>query len=240
MKRKGEKRGKWMITLIMAAFAPGLALLSFFYLKDRFDHEPIGIVIRMFLFGAILVFPIMVLQYTFMEALQLSDMVQAFFNSALLEEFFKWFILFFLVYHHVEFNQRYDGIVYSVAVSLGFATMENVFYLWIHGIHQAFMRALLPVSSHALFAVIMGYYLGKGKFTNHVDRRKVLLLYSLIIPILLHGTYNYILLKGNEWWLWLMVPFMIILWWYGLKKMKQARNYPISYSHSPSKNQVEG
>jgi RsiW-degrading membrane proteinase PrsW (M82 family) len=240
MKIKGEKRGKWMITLIMAAFAPGLALLSFFYLKERFDHEPIGIVIRMFIFGAILVFPIMVIQYTFMETLQLSDTVQAFLNSALLEEFFKWFILYFLVYHHVEFNQRYDGIIYSVAVSLGFATMENVFYLWIHGVHEAMMRALLPVSSHALFGVIMGYYLGKGKFTVQESKQKVILLYSILIPISLHGTYNYILLIGNEWWVWMIVPFMIGLWWYGMKKVKKARNYPISYPHSPSKNRLEG
>lgn len=60
MKIMREKRGNRMITIIMAAFAPGLALLSFFYLKERFDHEPISMVLRMFLFGALLVFPIMV------------------------------------------------------------------------------------------------------------------------------------------------------------------------------------
>lgn len=235
-----EKRGNRMITIIMAAFAPGLALLSFFYLKERFDHEPISMVLRMFLFGALLVFPIMVLQYTFSEAMQVTPILQAYLNSALLEEFFKWFILFFVAYHLVEFDQHYDGIIYSVAVSLGFATVENLLYLYIHGVHEAFMRALLPVSSHALFGVIMGYYLGKGKFTKDLKKRKILLMYSLLTPIFLHGTYNYILIKGNEWWLWMMIPFMVLLWWYGLNKMKRARNYLISIPTFPSKNHFEG
>lgn len=229
-----------MITIIMAGFAPGLALLSFFYLKERFDYEPISMVLRMFVFGAMLVFPIMVLQYTFSEAIQISPVLQAYLNSALLEEFFKWFVLFFVAYHHVEFDQHYDGIVYGVAVSLGFATVENMLYLYIHGVHEAFMRALLPVSSHALFGVIMGYYIGKGKFTTNLKKRKNLLMYSLLIPILLHGTYNYILLKGNEWWLWMMIPFMVSLWWYGLNKMRRARNYPIPFPTFPSKNHFEG
>jgi RsiW-degrading membrane proteinase PrsW (M82 family) len=213
-----------MFNVLMAAFAPGLALLSFFYLKDRFDSEPISMVVRMFVFGALLVFPIMVLQFTFKEALHLSPFIHAFINAALTEEFFKWFVLYFLAYHHVVFNQHYDGIVYGTAVSLGFASAENVLYLWIHGVDHAILRALLPVSSHALYGVVMGYYLGKAKFVAQKKLRNKYIWYSFLLPVGIHGTYNYILLKGNEWWLWLMIPFMVVLWIYCLRKVKKA-NY---------------
>ncbi|GAA0369527.1 glutamic-type intramembrane protease PrsW [Bacillus horti] len=213
-------------TILMAAIAPGLALLSFFYLKDRFDHEPIRLVLRVFIFGALLVFPIMVVQYTFKETLSLNVFFQAYFNSSLIEEFFKWFVIYFVAYSNLEFDQYYDGIVYSVAVSLGFATMENIFYLYINGVYHALIRAALPVSSHALFGVIMGYYLSKSKFEKDPEKRKRWLLYSLLIPIFLHGTYNYILLIGQDWWLWIMIPFMIGLWVYGLNKVKKAQSKP--------------
>ncbi|KPD00870.1 Protease PrsW [Geobacillus sp. BCO2] len=70
----------------------------------------------------------------------------------------------FFVYDHDEFDEPYDGIVYSASVSLGFATLENILYLLANGVETAIARALLPVSSHALFSVIMGFYFGKAKF----------------------------------------------------------------------------
>ena len=73
----------------------------------------------------------------------------------------------------MEFDEHYDGIVYGAAVSLGFATVENILYLFANGLESALGRAILPVSSHALFGVIMGYYLGKQSFLkerkNEVD-----------------------------------------------------------------------
>ena len=61
------------------------------------------------------------------------------------------------VYAHVQFDEHYDGIVYGTSVSLGFATLENILYLVGHGVEYAFTRALLPVSSHALFGVVMDF-----------------------------------------------------------------------------------
>lgn len=210
-----------MISIIFASLAPSLALLCFFYLKDNYNSEPLGMVFRSFIFGVLLVFPVLVIQYAFQEeGLLISPLSQAFISAALFEEFFKWFILFYTVYKHAEFNDPYDGIVYGVSVSLGFATMENVFFLLAYGVDQAFIRALLPVSSHALFGVIMGYYLGKAKFGEKRQQRK-LLFFSLLIPWALHGIYDYILYV-QRYWIYMMLPFMIFLWWLALKKVKLA------------------
>ncbi len=210
-----------MVSIIFASLAPSIALLCFFYLKDKYNTEPVGMVFRSFIYGVLLVFPVLVLQYAFQEeGLLLNPFLQAFVSAALFEEFFKWFILFYIFYKHVQFDQHYDGIVYSVSISLGFATMENIFYLVAFGVDQAFIRALLPVSSHALFGVIMGYYLGKAKFS--LGRRKIkLIALSLLFPWLLHGIYDYILYI-QQYWIYMMLPFMIFLWSLALRKVKLA------------------
>lgn len=211
-----------MIAIISAGIAPGLALLSYFYLRDQYESEPVILVLRSFIFGALLVFPIMFVQYVLeIERVFSSEALYTFVAVGFLEEFFKWFVLFFTIYQHVEFNEHYDGIVYGVAVSLGFATLENILYLFANGVEFALGRAILPVSSHALFGVIMGYYLGKSKFSEGSNRKKWILV-SWSVPIILHSVYDTILLSYMN-WKYIMVPFMLLLWWFALHKAKKAR-----------------
>ncbi|MGN7468912.1 glutamic-type intramembrane protease PrsW [Brevibacillus sp. SAFN-007a] len=214
-----------MLAMIGAAIAPGIAIMSYFYLRDSLEPEPISMVIRSFIFGMLLVIPIMVLQYIMQtEWNWRSGVVAEIIQSAVVEEFFKWMVIFFTAYKHVEFDEPYDGIVYAVAVSLGFATLENLFYLIINGLNIAFWRALLPVSSHALFAVWMGYYLGRAKFSQKKEQERAFLWLSITLPIGLHALYNAIFLSIQN-WLVVIVPFMLVLWWQGLKKVQRAHDY---------------
>lgn len=208
-----------MISIISASIAPSVALLMYFYLKDRYNPEPIGMVIRSFIIGALLVFPIMVIQYAFQsEGILQSPIPESFILSGLLEEFFIWFIVIYTAFHHVEFDEQYDGIVYTSAVSLGFAAVENIFYLYANGIHYALFRAFLPVSSHGLFGVIMGYYIGKAKFSEH---RRIILLRGLIVTAFLHGLYDWFL-KHDKLWVYLVIPFMVFLWVNAIRKIELA------------------
>ncbi|BBW95798.1 glutamic-type intramembrane protease PrsW [Geobacillus sp. FSL W8-0032] len=210
-----------MFSLISAGVAPGVALLSYFYLRDEYEAEPLSFVLRMFLFGALLVFPIMFIQYVLAEErIVSSPMAEAFLSAALLEEFVKWFVVYFFVYDDDEFDEPYDGIVYSASVSLGFATLENLLYLLANGVETAFVRALLPVSSHALFSVIMGFYFGKAKFAR--QKRSYYLWLSFLLPFFLHGVYDWLLL-AKERWGYYMAPFLLALWWVALRKVKQAK-----------------
>lgn len=190
--------------------------------QHQYESEPIGPVVRSFVFGAMLVFPVMVIQHGFeVENFLQSPFSQAYLMSGLLEEFLKWFIFYFTVYIHIEFHEFYDGIVYGVAISLGFASVENVFYLFAYGIQEAWWRALLPVSSHALFGLIMGSYLGRGKFSLQNKIGKWISL-SLFVPFLFHGTYNYLVLQVNSNTIYLMIPFVLVLWFIGVRKIKAA------------------
>lgn len=220
-----------MVALLSAGIAPALALMSFFYLKDRFNTEPIIPIIRAFLYGALLVFPIMFIQYAFIaENIGQNPIVSSFMLTGLLEEFFKWFIFIYTVYKFTAFNSAYDGIIYGVALSLGFATVENILYLFAHGIEYALSRAIFPVSSHALFGVIMGYYLGKGRFNP--SHSKAIIFSALIIPVLLHGIYDFILQAAPSGrWFYILIPFMVILWLYGMKKVKMANQQQVPIYH---------
>ncbi|WP_100372673.1 glutamic-type intramembrane protease PrsW [Bacillus sp. FJAT-45037] len=210
-----------MFALLTAAIAPGMALLSYFYLRNDYETTTASHVLRTFIIGIILVFPVMVLQYAFTtEGLLQTNVLQAFVLYGFFEEFFKWFMLFFFVYQYGKMTKRYDGIVYGASLSLGFASMENIFYLLAYGLEAAVTRALLPVSSHALYGVIMGYYIGRAKLED--DKRKVLLTLALIIPVLLHGIYDFILLSFGVYVLIGLVPFMVGLWLLALNKVKWA------------------
>ena len=223
-----------MFILISAAIAPGLALLSYFYLRNQMSTEPRRTLLQSFIYGAIITFPIMFIQYVLHEEGAFANpyLGDVLFTSSI-EEFFKWFIIFVAILRHVEFDDPYDGILYGAAVSLGFATVENVLYLLSYGIDAAFMRAILPVSSRALFGVVMGYYFGKSKFSKNNKHTEYLLL-ALIAPILLHLSYNTILtLKGNL--VYLMVPFMLFLWWFGLRKVKLAHRHLVQHLYENNK-----
>lgn len=214
-----------IFSIVTAAIAPGLSLLTFLYLKDKYEAEPFHMVARMFILGALIVIPIMVLQRGVTILMGEDIYTTAFIQSSLIEEAFKWFILFHVIYNHTEFDEPYDGILYAGAISLGFATMENLLYSFFVPTDFSVMllRALLPVSGHALFGVLMGYYLGRAKFTK-LKNKKVMLFMSFFIPFILHGTYDWIILMFENDWMLLIIPFMLMLWIFGLTKVKSAHS----------------
>lgn len=214
------------LSLLTAAIAPGVALLAYFYLKDRYESEPIATVAKMFALGFLTVFPTMVIQRGFVLWLGDHPLLYAFGLSAGIEEFIKWFLVFYLVYRNTLITAPYDGIVYATSVSLGFATMENVMFslLFQPSFSDLLYRALLPVSGHALFAVLMGYYFGKAKFHPAHARRYLVL--SYVQPVLWHGAFDFILLKMSTYWLVAIVPFMLVLWMRGLRKVSRANRMP--------------
>jgi len=214
-----------LLSVITSAVAPGLALLTYFYLKDKYDQEPLSMVIKVFLLGLLIVFPVMIIQRGLVLGINGGPYVGSFLISAGVEECLKWFVLYHMIYNHTEFDEPYDGILYAVAISLGFATIENVMYAWYShaSISTMFLRALLPVSGHAMFGIIMGYHLGRAKFSQGVRTRSILLI-SLLLPWLWHGVYDFILTTTANYWIWFIVPLMAVLWYGGMGKVTRANN----------------
>lgn len=143
----------------------------------------------------------------------------AFAVAALCEETFKFLALYLLIWRSKEFNEKFDGIVYATFISLGFAGIENVLYVADGGISTGIVRAITAVPAHAIFGISMGFFFGIAKFYPQKQKRNII--FSLLIPVLLHGCYDFILMAGLNYLLILFIPYVIFLYIGGLSRLKK-------------------
>ena len=220
--------------LILAlSLAPVIALFSYFYIRDKYEKEPKLLLLKVFVWGALGVIPAILLGLSFHKILVILvepgsptfSFVENFVVIALVEEAVKFFVLMSVAYRHPAFNEPYDGMMYAITASLGFAALENVLYVTRGGLPVAVARMLLAVPAHALFGAFMGYYVGRAKFSP--GRETYYLTYALLIPILLHGTYDILLSTRRPELALMVVPLSLFMWWRALKQVR------ISHSRSP-------
>ena len=211
------------MNLLLLALAPIFIILVYIYSRDKLEKEPVSLLFRALLFGALTTIPII-----FIEGF-LSDLnpatnhtTYAFYNAFVVagftEEIFKFLALYLLIWNHKEFDDRFDGIVYAVYISLGFAAVENVMYVFNYGPTAGYSRALTAVPAHAIFGVTMGYYFSLAKF--HSQKTQSNLFKAFFIPFLLHGTYDFILMVNHPLYLFVFIPFLVYLWISAFRKIK--------------------
>ncbi|WP_053992627.1 PrsW family intramembrane metalloprotease [Mangrovimonas sp. TPBH4] len=184
--------------LLLMATAPVFIIILYIYLKDKYEKEPKHLLLFSFLLGSIVSIIITsILYYGFDMILALNNdysileqFIKAFFVVGLTEEFSKYIIVRYYAQTKADFNEPYDGIMYSVMVSMGFAATENIMYVLEGGYQIALIRAFSAVPAHATFGIIMGYFMGKAKFSNN---RIKLNLAGLFFAILFHGAYDFFL-----------------------------------------------
>lgn len=182
--------------LLALALAPGMAIGFYIYLKDKHEREPVGLLMRSFFFGILSVLVTVLISRVIGSFITIDEQsvsqqaVHAFLIVALVEEFSKFIFVRGILYNNPNFNEPFDGIVYSVMVSMGFATFENILYVTEGGFGTAFMRMFTAVPAHATFAILMGFYLGKAKFEH---RKSYYALHALGAATLFHGAYDYFL-----------------------------------------------
>lgn len=214
--------------LILAAVAPAVILLLLFYKVDRFEPEPIKLLLKLYVLGMLSVIPVLIME-TILQALNiftlldndLMNLYDALVVAGFSEELYKWIIVLIFVFKSREFDEYIDGIIYCVFVSLGFATVENILYVIEGSYSVAITRAILSVPAHMLFGVSMGYYLSLSKFGKTSKLRNKYMVLSLVIPILLHGGYDYILMSNIPYLLVAFIPFVIWMWVFNMKKLKR-------------------
>ena len=211
-------------------------------IRDKYEREPIRKILLAFFVGMlsipldlliISIFGLDELPYLF-DGEVFQQIATAFFSAAIPEEISKFIILFLLVWRSKDFNERMDGIVYAVCVSMGFATVENIMYVF-DDPSCAWGRALFAVPSHFLDAVLMGFFLSLAKFTvKHKFRNWTM---TLLAPILAHGIYDAILMVSDvvsDGWSTLLTivfyVFIFLLWRLCLKKISQhVESSPFRY-----------
>ncbi len=193
-----ESRILSMIILLLLAILPPLLIAYYVYQKDKYDKEPKRLIIKSFLFGCLAILPAIFLETIYDQSLFPNLFLYVFFGIALLEEGVKYFFLKNYMYKKKEFNEPMDGIVYAVMISLGFATVENISYVFKYGeqgLFVAITRMFTAIPLHAVCGVILGYFVGLAKF--NVDSNK-LLFKGLFLAVLLHCLYDYYIFAGDS------------------------------------------
>ena len=197
--------------LIAAAVAPAIALLVAVYRRDRLEKEPIGLLRSLLLWGILATF--LAVASESIGAVALAYFLPGgenhpaypfwmfFVVVALSEEGFKYLILRWRTWNSPHFNCRFDGIVYAVFVSLGFALWENIGYVLMYGFGAAIMRAITAIPGHASFGVFMGAYYGLARRSANNGEPTASRLWrvlAVLIPTLIHGLYDYIAVNETE------------------------------------------
>ncbi len=217
---------------IRLAVIPTLLLILYIYKKDGLEQEPKDLLVKLFGFGALTVISAVILEVigTIIVGMvietegMLFTLIDAFIITACSEELGKYVVLKKVTWNHEAFNYIFDGVVYGMFVSLGFATIENILYVAEGGVLIAILRALTSVPGHAMFGMYMGKHYGQAKKyanqDNEVEKQRSLRK-AVLIPILLHGFYDFCVMVGNAWFLLVFLIFEIVFTVVSFKKLKK-------------------
>ncbi len=189
--------------LVIAAVLPAVFLMVKVYRSDRLEKESAGMLWRLVVAGVLssllaLVeerILVAVLDLTVTPYSRLYPILLYFGIVAFAEESSKYLLLSYSSWRSPEFNCQYDGVVYAVFVSLGFALWENISYVMNYGFRTAILRALTAIPGHACFGVFMGVFYGMARRWENRglrERAKTCRIMAVVLPALLHGAYDYI------------------------------------------------
>ena len=216
--------------LLIVALAPVFIIAGYIYFRDKYEKEPIRMLVMALFAGALIVIPVSFVEeflnsFTGLFYGLIAAAWKGFVVAGFTEEFFKFLALYLLIWKSPEFNDKYDGIVYAVFISLGFAAVENILYVMGNGLFTGIIRAVTAVPAHAIFGITMGFYFGMAKF--YTKKQSELKRKALLIPILLHGLYDFILFTGFGWLSLVFIGFLIYLFSSGLKRVNELRKQSI-------------
>ena len=219
--------------LILLAILPGIVVGLFIYKADQIEKEPKRELLKAFLFGIIAIFLTLFFSYLFGVVdieIHYDSWIEVFLYSflgiALIEEFSKWLCSYLFLRKNRNYNYLFDGIVYITFISLGFATIENIFYTFAGGIFTGLLRAVTTVPVHAFFGIISGYCFSlsrKYKLSSEKRKAKTYFLCSLLFPVLLHGFYDFCLLTQNVIFFLIYLFFVVILYSISIYKKKKLK-----------------
>ena len=210
---------------LITAIAPPIFILRYLVRKYRQNTDPKKMPVGLFVSGIVITVPVISLEYLlsqFLLSLHLTNFIdyllRSFISTAAVEEFFKLIVVIFFAYPRKNFKHHIDGIVCTIAVSLGFACMENLLYLLKGGLGMAIVRTFTALPLHSIAAGIMGYYIGKARFAGLKKKESVTIYKGLYYAILIHGIYNFLLSANPQLlvyasigvWLLLVLIFLIL------------------------------
>lgn len=224
--------------LLAVAVLPAIFLIYYVYSKDTIEKEPVNFLMILVLLGALTVIPAalleelgsFILQHFFIASSTNYNLIYCFLIIGCVEEGGKYIVMKTKVWNSPEFNYRFDAIVYAVCVGLGFALLENILYVYQGGFSTGLVRAVTAIPAHAINAVFMGYYFGQAKLCNlygDYDREKKDLKFAMIVPVFLHGFYDFCAMEGTIFFTIAFMIFVVIMDVLALLRVNRSSKYDV-------------
>ena len=200
----------YIFIYLAAALLPAFFLMRYIYRKDQWEPEPLSLLLYLAFLGVVAALLSVILEGIASALLSLSSIrpdsplyaiITAFFGVAAIEEGTKYYLVYRRTWEDANFNFRFDAIVYSAFVSLGFAAFENVYYVFTYGLSVAFPRAILAIPGHLAFSVVFGYFYGRARAQadhGEMPRARASLLAGYVLATLLHGFYDACTMIGTD------------------------------------------
>lgn len=235
-----------MPVLTLLAVIPSVFLLIKVYQADKVEKEPAPLLFKLFIKGLESAFFAAVVEALLInfglntlvrlgliegEGSFLYHAIEAFLIVAVAEEGFKYYFLKKTTWNHPAFDYRFDAVVYAVFVSLGFATIENILYVWGSqiesgtGLQLSVYRGVLSVPAHCVFAVAMGIHYGAAKYAQgheQFDLEEAGLRKAFLVPVLMHGFFDFALMMNQPLYTGLFFVFVILADYRALKAVGRA------------------
>ena len=225
--------------LLISAVAPAIALMIYIYKKDKLEKEPRRLLVSLVILGIVSTFIAMLtetLGENILNGMAVKNelyyrFLMYFCVVAVSEEGVKYLFLRIRTWNNPAFNCRFDGVVYAVFVSLGFALFENIMYVFNYGFATALVRAVFSIPGHTCFAVVMGVFYGIAKQLQ-VDLRRalsfVMRVLSLFFAVIFHGAYDFFATMEGTDYDWSFYVFYIVMFaicFILVKKTSKADGY---------------
>ena len=247
-----------MPVLTLLAVIPSVFLLIKVYQADKVEKEPAPLLFKLFIKGLESAFFAAVVEALLInfglntlvrlgliegEGSFLYHAIEAFLIVAVAEEGFKYYFLKKTTWNHPAFDYRFDAVVYAVFVSLGFATIENILYVWGSqiesgtGLQLSVYRGVLSVPAHCVFAVAMGIHYGAAKYAQgheQFDLEEAGLRKAFLVPVLMHGFFDFALMMNQPLYTGLFFVFVILADYRALKAVGRASQTDTRVYKSPS------
>ena len=221
-----------MYYIYLLAIIPCIVIAYMIYRADKKEKEPVGEIVKAFLMGVVAIFITLFISQIFglykidLDTNMFHIYLYSFFGIALVEEVSKYLCSIVFVNRNSNFNYLFDGIVYFTCVSLGFALIENILYANVSGISDMLARAFTAIPAHTFFGISSGYYYSlykKSKYNKEKNSISFLIL-SIIVPIILHGFYDFCILVGNDIFFYTYIVFMVCLYYYSFSRIKKMQD----------------
>ena len=247
-----------MPVLTLLAVIPSVFLLIKVYQADKVEKEPAPLLFKLFIKGLESAFFAAVVEALLInfglntlvrlgliegEGSFLYHAIEAFLIVAVAEEGFKYYFLKQTTWNHPAFDYRFDAVVYAVFVSLGFATIENILYVWGSqiesgtGLQLSVYRGVLSVPAHCVFAVAMGIHYGAAKYAQgheQFDLEEAGLRKAFLVPVLMHGFFDFALMMNQPLYTGLFFVFVILADYRALKAVGRASQTDTRVYKAPS------